>query len=135
MDIRTRRELCAFAALVMVFVLALVPALFHARREARDGIRRAAMVQLKRELEGYYNKHERYPLTFDAKGYQYVVTKSDGTQAVSWYVRAELENRTDPVAVFDFEHNVYYRVVNDRGKTYYDVCGGTSRCGAAEARM
>lgn len=135
MDIRTRRELCALAALVMVFVLALVPALFHARREARDGIRRAAMVQLKRELEGYYNKHERYPLTFDAKGYQYVVSESDGTRAVSWYVRAELENRTDSVAAFDFEYNVYYRVVHDTDKTYYDICGGTSRCEAAEVSM
>ena len=123
-------EYLVVGLLVGILLLALIPAVVYARREQRDGIGRNEVIQLKYALERYNNEHGKYPLTFEVGPHQYVVEESDGSQAISWYLRAQLENPGVPTAAFDYEHNVYYRVVRQGDLIFYDICGGISRCGA-----
>lgn len=125
-------ELVVVGVVCVVFVALLVPALRSARREARDGMRRADVLEVKHELEDYFNQYERYPLEFDAGPYQYVVTRAEGNAARAWYIRAQLENSAAPEAAFDLEYNIYYRVVRDGAVTYYDICGGELHCGVPD---
>lgn len=130
MERRAIWEYMAVIILLGLLLFGLYPALRYARREHRDGIRRTEVIQLKRALETYYNEHEQYPLQFPAGAHQYVVTESDARQALAWYVRAQLENQPVETAQFDEEYNIYSRVVREGEQTFFDVCGGTSTCGA-----
>lgn len=125
-----KREAGVVLLLVVILVVGLYPAVKYARQERRDGARRGEVVELKRALEMYFNEHEQYPLEFEVGAHDYKVVETDGQQALAWYVRAELENNAKPRADFDEEYNIYFRVVNEGGGTFYDVCGGISTCGA-----
>lgn len=133
MNTTARREVTALALAALIFAVLLVPALQHARREARDGQRREALAAAKQQLEQHYNKHEMYPRTFTGDNFEYVVLEVDSRGATAWYLRTALENSAPPQAGFDPEegHNYYFRVLRDQAQTFYDICGGTSRCGAA----
>lgn len=61
--------------------------------------------------------------------YLYCVIETDGERAIAWYLRARLERQTSPRAGFDDEYNIFFRVTHEQGKTLYDICGGTLRCG------
>ena len=132
MNTIARKELTVLVLVVLCFVLLLMPALLHARRERRDGVRREALAALKTELEQYNNKTGTYPLTFDAGEYQYVVTEQAKEAATSWHLRTKLENNPQPTTGFDEEagRNYYYRVVKEDKGTWYEICGGTATCGA-----
>lgn len=58
----TRMEAGAVGAIAIVFVLFLLPALGYARREYRDGVRRALLQDTKGELERWFNDHGVFPL-------------------------------------------------------------------------
>ena len=130
-------ELLVIGVGVLIFGALLVPSLHHAQQERRDGIRRDEVAAAKIELEQYFNAHETYPREFDASPHQYVVEVDDGQGATGWYVRAELENAADAIVAFDEEagRNYWYRIVREGGATYYDVCGGISRCGATDVQL
>lgn len=102
----------------------------------RDGIRRDEVAAFKTVLEQYYNKHEVYPLEFDASPHKYVVVKQANGGAASWYLRAKLENNAVEDEGFDAEsgRNYYYRLINESGATYYDVCGGSDGCALEDVR-
>lgn len=135
MDSIARRELVVAGLLILLVGALLFPALQHARREYRDGVRRTEIAERKRQLEQYFNAHETYPLTFNAAPHEYIVTNSDGRGATGWYVRAQLENPASTTSGFDYEegHNFYWRITNDEGRTLYEVCGGTLHCETNEA--
>ncbi len=114
--------------LVVVLLVGVFFASLQARREVRDGVRRAELRNIKHELEMYFNKHETYPLRFDDATHEYVVVEQDEEGAVGWYARAELENKAEPAAGFDLEYNIGYRVVIEGGRTFYDLCGGNYKC-------
>lgn len=167
-----RFELRVIAALALLFATALLPALANARKEIRDGVRRAHGASIKHAIEMFFNNHEAYPappvrdrlprcassgkeddwlfgrdgplsrekfLTnlprdprFPRKRFiQYCVTEVDDRGATSWYLRMQLERRQRPRAAFNAEtgHNFYYRVVAEDGAIFFDICGGTLRCG------
>ncbi len=130
MDLLARREYIALGLAALLFVSLLVPALLHARREARDGIRRNEIAAFKNVLEQYYNVHETYPLTFDASPHRYIVVTSDEEGATAWYLQAMLENKAASHAGQSQEEgaNFDYRVVQEGDFTYYEVCGGTPTC-------
>lgn len=73
----------------------------------------------------------RDPQSPDTWAYTYCVVAVDGRGATAWYLRAQLERRQAPRAAFDAEegHNFFARVVREDGATFYDICGGTLRCG------
>lgn len=121
--------------LIVVLLVFLVPALLHARAERRDGIRRQEVRQFKQLMEERNNELGFYPYELDASPHVFVVTEGEGQQADGWYLRAELENQAEPTAGFDEEYNVYYRVVREDEKTYYDICGGTLRCGVEDHEL
>src|SRR3989344_3792944 len=128
--------------LVLLFLLVILggsvyPALRHARREARDGIRRDEVAARKTSLEQYFNFHATYPREFDASPHQYLVESSDNQGVTGWLVRAQLENEAEETVAFDPEagRNYWYRIVRQGQATYYDVCGGISRCGATPAQL
>jgi type II secretory pathway pseudopilin PulG len=114
---------------IILMLLALIPSLQYARREVRDGMRRNELLAFKRELEQYFNKQENYPVEYDASPHEYVVLEDYEGGATHWYLRAELENRRMPTAGFDEEYNVFFRVLHQDQKTFYDICGGELRCG------
>ncbi len=58
----TRRDLLLVSIPVLVFLVALVPALAHAQREYRDGVRRDRLRHVKRDLEDWYNRTNAFPL-------------------------------------------------------------------------
>jgi hypothetical protein len=130
MDPIARRECIVLGLAVLLFVSLLLPALLHARREARDGVRRNEMAAFKNVLEQYYNVHETYPLTFDASPHRYVVVTSDEKGATAWYLQARLENKKASHADQSQEEgaNFNYRIVREGDFTYYEVCGGTPTC-------
>ncbi len=133
MNTIARREVAMLIALLLILFLSLLPALQHARREARDGQRRQALDQAKDSLEQYFNKHNHYPLTFSIAGdASYTVTEKSSTEAKGWYLRTPLENKASATTGFDEEgnHNFYFRIVNEGGRSYYDICGGIDTCGA-----
>ena len=136
MDKIAKRELSVLLILVVVFFSLLFPALRFARRETRDGIRRDEIAAFKQVLEQYYNKHEVYPLEFDASPHEYVVVEQTVKGATVWYLRARLENQAMAAESFDAEsgRNYYYRLINQDGYTFYDVCGGSATCALAEVR-
>lgn len=125
-------EYVVVGCLLLLLATTLYPSLRYARREKRDGIRREALATLKTDMEQYYNKHNTYPLEFSADPYLYIVTEKDSKGAIGWYLRTQLENFHAVSAGFDLEggHNFYYRVVDEGGSTWYDICGGQSTCGA-----
>lgn len=57
-----RSEAMALTAVALLFLVALVPALSHARREYRDGVRRELLRTVKTELEHIYNERGSFPL-------------------------------------------------------------------------
>jgi hypothetical protein len=131
-----KRELVIVGGIVAAFALLLFPALLHARREARDGIRRTEIAHFKQALEHYYNEHTAYPLQFDASPHRYVVVTSDKRGATAWYLQAALENKSATFAGYDAEaeRNYGYRVISAKGTTLYEVCGGTPTCDLDDAR-
>ncbi|MDP3685224.1 MAG: hypothetical protein Q8R32_00140, partial [bacterium] len=56
-----RFELRVITALALLFAAALLPALANARKELRDGVRRAHLASVKHAIEMFFNKHEAYP--------------------------------------------------------------------------
>jgi hypothetical protein len=128
MNVTARKEIVVVGVLIVVILAGVFFAGLHARREARDGIRREEVRNIKHELEMYFNKHETYPLIFQDAVHEYVVVEQGEEGAKGWYVRAELENMAKPAAGFDLEYNIDYRIVVDRGRTFYDLCGGNYRC-------
>lgn len=131
LTIRARREMTTIALAALIFVALLYPNLQHARREARDGLRRDQLALIKQQIEQYNNLHQAYPLQFDAAPNAYVVLNQDSTGATAWYLRAALENPGRPSSGYDAERgrNYIYRIVREGGRTYYDICGGTLTCG------
>jgi len=127
-----KREYIGLIVLVLLFSGLLLPALQQARREKRDGIRREEARNIKTAVEMYFNEYDFYPLEFNAGGHEYVVLKQAGQGASEFYIRAELENSGETAAGFDEEYNIYFRIVNEGGKTFYDICGGELRCGEEE---
>lgn len=127
-----KKEFIILACLALFLVVSILPSLQYARREKRDGIHLAALVEVKHTLEQVNNKLMYYPLDFSAAPYQFVVTHEEGKQAIGWYLRMSLENTHPAESGFDFEgeHNYYYRISQERGVTMYDICGGDERCGA-----
>lgn len=136
MPLSVQRELLVILAAGILFVGLLYPALWHARREARDGLRRDEVAAFKRVLEQYYNEHESYPLEFDASPHRYIVVERDETGAASWYVKAQLENSHEPVSGYDGDEGRQFdwRYVSEGGETFYEVCGGVPRCGVGDRR-
>ena len=132
-----KKEGLVLLFLIVVLGIGLYPALRHARREARDGIRRDEIAARKTSLEQYFNAHETYPREFDASPHQYVVESSDNQGVTGWYVRAQLENKTEETVAFDAEaeRNYWYRIIREGETTYYDVCGGIARCGATPTQL
>lgn len=128
MNATARKEIVVVGLLAVVLLAGVSVAGWHARREARDGVRRAEVRNIKHELEMYFNEHETYPLIFDDAVHEYVVVEQDEKGAIGWYVRGELENKAEPTAGFDLEYNVGYRVVTEGGRTFYDLCGGNYKC-------
>ena len=124
-----KKEYIVLGLVFFVFLGLLYPALLSSRREVRDGIRRNELVQFKVLLEQYFNEHDQYPLEFNADPHKYVVTRVKDDESVAWYLRARLENDGEASSGFDLEHNVFFRVVVDDGFTFYDICGGESKCG------
>ncbi len=127
-----KREYIVLGILIVVFAVSLFPALVYMRQERRDGVRRDEINALKTVLELKNNEIGYYSVTFDASPHEYVVMESDGKKAVSWFLRAELENTTDERQEKDLETNNYYRIVKEGKKTFYDVCGGEFRCDVRE---
>lgn len=132
MDRRTTWEISVLVSAVLLCLIAVAPAAQYARREARDGERREGAALAKRHLERYNNEHEQYPLTLPGGSRQYVVLTEHDGGAEAWYIRTPLENAAPNFSGYDFEsgRNYYYRIVNENGHTFYDVCGGTALCGA-----
>ena len=114
MDKLGKREIGLAVALLLIIAIGVIPALSHARREGRDGVRRDEVRAIKTDLEMEFNKTEKYPLEFDAGAHEYVVVESDGDAALAWYVRAELENQSKNEAGFNEEHNVLLSSVERR---------------------
>ena len=130
MSTLAKREVSVVIIAVIVLLILLIPAVQYSRQEVRDGIRRDEVAAGKRVLEDYFNEHGAYPLVFDAAPHEYVVVVSEGGAALEWFIRAQLENTAPPESGYnpEEERNFHYRVVNDRGQTYYEVCGGSVRC-------
>lgn len=122
------KELLSVLVLGIVLLTSMIPSLLYARGERADGVRRQEVLQLKRNLERYYNKHNYYPLTFETGRHEYVVIGAEHNQATAWYVRAQLKNNLLPAQGLDLEYNVYYRIVREEEKTFYDICGGIFTC-------
>lgn len=57
-----RGEALALMGATLLFLIALVPALSYARREHRDGVRRALLREVKQELELWFNERGSFPL-------------------------------------------------------------------------
>jgi len=125
-----KKELVVLVVFCVVFLALLVPALRHSRAEARDGIRRTEIAERKIALEQYFNRHDSYPLEFDASPHRYVVTEKEQGGATRWYLRAVLENESETKEDYDAEEgrNYYYRVHHVDGEFVYDVCGGGPDC-------
>lgn len=125
-----KAELSFLLLFIVVFTALLLPAALYARRELRDGIRRNELTNFKTELEKYNNKHDVYPLIFNASPHQYVVADKDSKGATKWFLRAKMENRHKTKNGFDEEagHNYYYRYINENNSTYFDICGGLDKC-------
>lgn len=123
-------EISSLFLFFIVFAILLLPAALHTRRELRDGIRRNELTNFKTELEKYYNKHETYPLVFNANPHQYFVVNKDSKGAIKWFLRAKMENPHKAEKGFDeeVEHNYYYRYSNENNNTYFDICGGLYKC-------
>lgn len=136
LDTRAKREYLVLALCAIVLLALLVPSLFYARREYRDGVERENIARLKRQLEDINNEKGYYPLTFSALPYEYHVTKADSIQALEWYVRGVLENPHESFSGFDAEegHNFWYRYMNDGNTTYYEICGGAPACDITSIR-
>lgn len=136
MDTAARREIIVLILALTLFLSLLYPAVMHARREARDGMRRDEVAAFKQVLEQYYNKHETYPLEFDAAPHQYVVTDSTAAGATAWYLRAKLENQQETKTGYDGDVGRQYdwRLIQEGETTYYDVCGGTPTCDLDDRR-
>jgi len=116
-------------SLVGVLLIMIMPSLWYARAEARDGIRRAELRSFKTLLEEKNNELGYYPMDVVVDPHEYRVLEHKGAAAVSWRLRAELENSRASEAGFDEEFNVYYRVFESGGQTFYEICGGEDRCG------
>lgn len=136
MDITARREIMVLILALTLFLSLLYPAMMHARREARDGLRRDEVAAFKRVLEQYYNEYETYPLEFDAAPHQYVVMESSEQGATAWYLRAHLENNHETATAHDAEEGRQYdfRLIRDGDRTYYEVCGGMPTCDLDDPR-
>lgn len=129
MHSRAWYEIGVLGLLVVLLLGLSIPSLLHARKERRDGIRRTELLEFKRMLEEANNELGYYPAGFVASPHLYIAVEGDGDAATSWYLRAELENKAEEAHGFDEEYNVFYRIVRDGEKTYYDICGGESECG------
>lgn len=131
-----QREAFVLLAALIIFMGLLYPALLHARREARDGIRRNEVAAFKKLLEQYYNEHETYPLKFSAAPHEYIVTSSTSIGVTAWYLRAQLENSHGSQAGHDEDEGRKYdfRLIREGESTYYEVCGGTPTCGLGDPR-
>ena len=125
-------ETTIILALILALLISLIPSLLFARREARDGAVRDHLAATKQKLEEVNNSLKYYRLTFDASPFEYVVTAKNSKEALGWFLRARLEQKLDPISDFDYEgnRNYYFRISQADGQTFYDVCGGTERCGA-----
>lgn len=128
MNATARKEIVVVVLLVIILLAGVLVAGLQARREVRDGIRRAELRNIKHELEMYFNEHESYPLLFNDAVHEYVVVEQAGGEATGWYVRGELENKAEPTAGFDLEYNIDYRIVTEGERTFYDLCGGNYKC-------
>ena len=130
MNTLAKREAIIIILIIVVFSLFLYPSLRYARRETRDGIRRQEIADTKHQLEMYFNKHNSYPLMFNASPHKYVVTSTSDDMATGWYLRAQMENNHQTGS--DFDHDLgrqyFYRYLNEDKLTYYDVCGGQLDC-------
>lgn len=61
MQQRFRYELLVVGTILIISLGFLTVAIFNARAYVRDDLRRQDLTNIKRALEQYYNKHERYP--------------------------------------------------------------------------
>jgi len=122
------KEIMVVVALIVILLGGVLFSGLHARREARDGVRRAELRNIKHELEMYFNEHESYPFTFSDVAHEYIIVERGDEGATGWYVRAELENKAEPTAGFDLEYNIGYRIVIEGERTFYDLCGGNYEC-------
>jgi hypothetical protein len=126
-----KKEYIVLVCLALVLLATTLPALQYARREKRDGMRRDALVAMKRKLEEANNKLGYYPANFSAAPDTFVATSTKGKEALGWYLEVKLENNNRPTSGFDYEgdHNFYYRIQKRPDGTYYQICGGTNTCG------
>lgn len=126
-----KKEYIVIGFLLGILFASMIPSLLYARKEKRDGIRRDEIAAMKRALEGINNVKGVYPLEFKATPHQYIVTDKDSTSAKGWFLRVELENPTKDELGFDEEagRNYFFRILNEHGHIYYDVCGGEDTCG------
>lgn len=166
------REGLVLGAVIGAFALSLVPALAHARREFRDGIRRQILRETKTELELWFNDHDGFPLhpsgaldtcgtsvgqndwffvgilehdrkrplprdprPFSGFAFRYCPTVAllpsrDRPLASGFVLDVPLENSPPNRSVFNTEYNIFERTVTIKGRTYYQICGGTDmQCG------
>lgn len=124
-----RTEFLTIILFAIIYLILLYPAIMHARRETRDGIRRQELHAFKKILEQEYNKNNSYPLKFAADPHRYFVLEQSGDKAVKWYLEAKLENFHPNETSFDNEKNVYFRYFSPtNNETYYNICGGDYRC-------
>ncbi len=130
MNTSAKREYLVLVLCAIFLLVAIIPSLAYARREYRDGIERENVAGLKRKLEDFNNKKGYYPLEFSSGPYEYHVTKSEGKQALEWYVRTTLENPHETSSHYDAEegHNFWYRYIQKDNQMYYDICGGGPSC-------
>lgn len=130
MDTRAKWEYLVLAICIVALVALIIPSLMYARREAHDGVIREELAHVKRMLEDVNNKLGYYPVSFSASPYEYYVTMKEGEKAVGWYVRASIKNPPKELRGYDAEegHNFFYRYVQEKNTTFYEICGGAYSC-------
>lgn len=75
--------------------------------------------------------------TDSGRRYEYCVVEGDTHGATAWYLRTRLENLHASESGFDSEggHNYWFRTVREGRTTFFDICGGTFRCGASSEEV
>lgn len=124
-------EFLVLGLCVAIFLSLLLPAAQYARRKDRDDTRKEQLAKTKIEIEQYNNKYKKYPVSFPAAPFEYIVTENDGHNAISWFIRMPMENADTPKVAFDKEadRNYLYRIAKEGNKTFYDIAGGNETFG------